>query len=99
MNISIQFKLLSYQPGSNGYNNIIFEPTTAFTVSVDVPVKYLVNAEEFLSEPMQGNKQPDPILTLDGWVFVEEKFLNRIKDQTIEISQAESDIEWEDGEE
>ena len=77
MNISINFKLLSIQPGSRSYNQGIFEPVTDFLVQVEIPVKYIVNGEKYLTDPMQGNKPPTPILTIEGWAYVEDQFLNR----------------------
>lgn len=92
MNISINFKLLSFQPGSRKFNQGVFEPVTDFLVQVEVPVKYLVNGEKYITEPMQGNKAPIPILTIEGWAYVEDQFLNR----KVAIEQTtEDDIEWE----
>ena len=93
MNISIQFKLTTFQPGSRGYNNAIFEPVSDVIVSVDVPVKYLANAEEYLIDPLQGNKPPDPVLTIEGWVYVEDIFLNRAN---AELALPDDSVEWED---
>jgi hypothetical protein len=77
MDISVRFRLTTFQPGSRGYNNAIFEPETKFLVSVDVPIKYFVNAEKLLLEPVAGNKTPEPILTIEGWAYIEDQFLTR----------------------
>ena len=94
MNISIQFKLTTFQPGSRGYNQAIFEPVSDVIVSVDVPVKYLANAEEFIADPLQGKKAPEPVLTVEGWAYVETLFLNRASAEV--VKSEEDDTEWED---
>ena len=95
MDVQIKFKLFTFQPGSRGYNNAIFEPETKFFVVVNVPMKYVVNAEKILSEPMQANKAPDPILSIEGWAYVEDQFLNRGNNTTVDKLKDEQ-IDWEE---
>ena len=84
MTIKLKFKLTTFQPGSRGYNQAIFEPVDNCIVLIDVPLKheYIANAEEIImAETGFASKIPEPVLTVKGWAYIEDQLLNRSKEE------------------
>lgn len=76
--IQLLFKVSEFQPGSRGYNKPVLVPDN-LSVAINVPLKheYIANAEQIITANFSSSKVPNPILTLAGWVLIEDMFLNR----------------------
>jgi hypothetical protein len=76
--VQLVFKVSEFQPGSRGYNKPTLIPDN-LQVVINVPLQheYIANAEQIITANFSSSKAPNPILTLAGWVYVEDLFLNR----------------------
>ena len=87
------FKLVTLQPGSREYNQGIFYPETNVIVAVDVPLKYeyIFNAEEIIMAEtgFADGTIPEPVLTVKGWAYIEDQFLNRAVETEEEALKSE----------
>lgn len=99
--IPIRFDLVSFQPDKRQYKTAmpVFEASDyPIVVVVEVPLQheYIYNSEEFILAQTSGEQPPDPQLTIKGWAYIEDAFLNRIDKPEDAIDQSENDeIKWE----
>jgi hypothetical protein len=82
--IKIRFEIKMLSPGSRSYNRADFFPSQDLFIEVEIPLeqKYVVNAaliEEAEATTKLGfpTPTPNPILTIDGFTYLENILLNR----------------------